>query len=123
MWTTMRSYPQAGCDPVLIAVTTGTGGTATCRVTCTGAVRHGWLSQPGGGLGGSGGPAGDFAVGEADEAGVPGGDDGPGAVRGVAGPAGATAGRKLRRSALSAQAGCCPGRETEEYRSRMTAAR
>ena len=84
----MRSYPQAGCDPVLIAVTTGTGGTATCRVTCTGAVRHGWLSQPGGGLGGSGGPAGDFAAGEADEAGVPRGDDGPGAVGDVAGPDG-----------------------------------
>ena len=28
----MRSYPQAGCDPVLIAVTTGTGGTATVTV-------------------------------------------------------------------------------------------
>ena len=99
----MRSYPQAGCDPVLIAVTTGTGGTATCRVTCTGAVRHGWLSQPGGGLGGSGGPAGDFAVGEADEAGVPGGDDGPGAVRDVAGPDGdLTPGRATSAGLLAA---------------------
>jgi hypothetical protein len=62
-----------------MAVMTGTGGTAKWRVTCTGVVRHGCSSQPGGGFGGSEtcGPGEDFAAGEAG---------------GVAGEAGVVAG-------------------------------
>lgn len=64
-----------------MAVMTGTGGTAKWRATCTGAVRHGCPSQPGGGFGGSetGGPGEDFAAGEAGAVAVAGDDaDGDG---------------------------------------------
>jgi hypothetical protein len=51
-----------------MAVMTGTGGVAKCRVTCAGVVCHGWSSQPGGGSGGSesDGPREALAAGEAD---------------------------------------------------------
>jgi hypothetical protein len=50
-----------------MAVMTGTGGVAKCRVTCAGVVCHGWSSQPGGGSGGSAsdGPRDGLAAGEA----------------------------------------------------------
>jgi hypothetical protein len=60
-----------------MAVMIGTGGTATCRVTCTGVVRHGWASQPAGGLGGSGGCGAGSAAGDTDAP----GDDGNGVPR------------------------------------------
>jgi hypothetical protein len=83
-----------------MAVMKGTGGTAKRRVTCTGVVRQGWSSQPGGGLGGSAGdgPGEDFAAGDAGAPGdlaVPGdvdaaGDAGaPGEVPGDVAGAGA----------------------------------
>jgi hypothetical protein len=74
-----------------MAVMTGTGGTAKWRVTCTGAVRHGCPSQPGGAFGGSetGGPGEDFAAGEP---GVPGAAGVPVAVTGDVADAGGDGG-------------------------------
>jgi hypothetical protein len=68
-----------------MAVMTGTGGIAKCRVTCAGVVCHGWSSQPGGGSGGSesDGPRVGFTAGEAGGPGDTGEAGGvPGAVAG-----------------------------------------
>jgi hypothetical protein len=74
-----------------MAVMTGTGGIAKCRVTCAGVVCHGWSSQPGGGSGGSesDGPRVGFT---ADEAGGPGDTDAPGDAGEAGGVPGAVAG-------------------------------